>query len=58
MGCVGFSEKVISRFESYLSGEIFKVNTDKKFSDPRHLTCSISKGSISDLLWTVNYSFA
>ena len=39
MGCIGFSEKVISRFESYLSGRAFKVKIDKKFSDPWNLTC-------------------
>ena len=46
MGCIGFSEKVISWFESYLSGRTFKVNIDKKFSDPGNLTCGIPQGSI------------
>ena len=46
MGCIGFSEKVISWFESYLSGRTFKVNIDKKFSDPGNLTCSVPQGSL------------
>ena len=45
MGCIGFSEKVISWFESYLSGRTFKVNIDKKFSDPGNLTCGVPQGS-------------
>ena len=43
---IEFSKKVFSWFESYLSGRIFKVNVDKKFSDPGNLTCSIPQGSI------------
>ena len=46
MGCIGFSEKVISRFESYLSGRAFKVKIDKKFSDPWNLTCGVPHGSM------------
>ena len=46
MGCVGFSEKVILWFESYLSGRTFQVNIDRKFSDPGILTCGVSQGSI------------
>ena len=46
MRCIGFSEKVISWFESYLSGRTFKVNIDKKFSDPGNLTCGVPQGSI------------
>ena len=46
MGYIGFSEKVISWFESYLSGRTFKVNIDKKFSDPGNLTCGVPQGSI------------
>ena len=41
MGCRRFLKKIISWFESYLSGRSFKVNTDKKFSDPGNLTCGI-----------------
>ena len=40
MGCSGFSEKVILWFESYLSGRTFKVNIDRKFSDPGNLNFS------------------
>ena len=46
MECNGFSEKVISWFESYLSGRTFTVNIDKKFSDPENLTRGVPQGSI------------
>ena len=46
MGCIGFSEKVISWFESHLPGRTFKVNIDKKLSDPGNLTCGFPQGSI------------
>ena len=41
--CIEFSEKVISWFESYLSGKTFKVNIDEKFSDPGNLIAVFSK---------------
>ena len=51
MGCIEFSKKVFSWFESYLSGRIFEVNVlFKKFSDPGNLTCGIPQGSILGLL--------
>ena len=46
MGCIGFSQKVILWFESYLSGRTFKANIDRKFSDPGNLTCGVLQGSI------------
>ena len=46
MGCIGFSEKVFSQFEPYLSGRTFKINVDKKFLDPENLTCDVTQGSI------------
>ena len=46
MGCIGFSEKVILWFESYLSGRTFKVTIDKKFSDPGNLTGGVPQRSI------------
>ena len=46
MGCIGFSEKVILCFEYYLSGRTFKVNINRKFSDPGNLTCGVPQGSI------------
>ena len=55
MGYIGFSEKVISWFESYLSGRTFKVNIDKKFSDPGNLTCGVPQGSILDALLFLLY---
>ena len=44
--CIGFSEKVISWFESYLSGRTFKVNINEKFLDPRNFSCGVPQGSI------------
>ena len=46
MGCIGFPEKVISWFESYLLGGTFKVNNNKKSLDPGNFTCGIPQGSI------------
>ena len=46
MGCTGFSEKVISWFESCLSDRTFKVNIDKKFWDLGNLTCDVLQESI------------
>ena len=55
MGCIGFSEKVILWFESYLSGRTFKVNIDRKFSDPDNLTCGVPQGSILGALLFLLY---
>ena len=55
MGCSGFSEKVILWFESYLSGRTFKVNIDRKFSDPDNLTCGVPQGSILGALLFLLY---
>ena len=55
MGYIGFSEKVISWFESYLSGRTFEVNIDRKFSDPGNITCGIPKGSILGALLFLLY---
>ena len=55
MGCIGFLEKVILWFELYLLGRNFKVNIDKKFSDPGNLNCSIPQGSILGPLWFLLY---
>ena len=57
MGCIGFSEKVISWFEPYLSGKNFKVNIDKKFLDPGNLTCGIPQGSILGPLLLLLYVY-
>ena len=43
--CIRFSERVILWLESYLSGRTFKVNIDKKISDPGNLTCGVPQGS-------------
>ena len=55
MRCIGFWEKIISWFELYLSGRTFKVNIDKKFSDPGNLTCGVPKGSILEPLLFLLY---
>ena len=46
MRCFGFSEKVISWFESYSSERTCKVNIDRKFSDPGNFTCGVPQRSI------------
>ena len=56
IGCIGFSEKVISWFEFHLSGRAFiKVNIDEKFSDPGNLTCGVLQRSILGLLLFLLY---
>ena len=55
MGCTGFWEKVISWFESHLSRRTFKVNIDKKFSNPGYLTCGIPQVSILGPLFFLFY---
>ena len=47
--------KVITLFESYLSGRTFKVNVDKKFSDPGNLNCGVPQGYILSLLLFLLY---
>ena len=46
IGCIGVSEIAVSWFGSYISGRNFKVNIDRKFSDPENLACSVPQGSI------------
>ena len=43
---MNFRKKVVSWVDSRLSGRTFKVNFDKKLSDPRNLTCGVPEGSI------------
>ena len=45
-----------SWFESYLSERTFKVNIDKKFSDPGNFTCGVPQGYILDPLLFLLYS--
>ena len=47
---IGFLEIAISWFESHLLVRTFKVNIDKEFSDPGHLSCGVLQGSILGLL--------
>ena len=56
MWYIGFSEKVISWFESYLSEGTFKVNIDKKFSYPGNLTLGVPQGSILGQLLFLLYA--
>ena len=46
MGCIGFLEEVILWFQLYLSGRTFKVNIDKKFSDPGNCACRVPQRSM------------
>ena len=46
MEFLGFSEKVILWFKSYLSKRTFKVNLNKTFSEPGKLLCGVPQGSI------------
>ena len=56
MRYIGFSEIVISWFESYLSERTFKVNIYKKFSDPGNLTLGVPQGSILGQLLFLLYA--
>ena len=46
MRCIGFSENLVSWFESYFSGRTFKVNIDKKFWIQEILLAAFSKDLI------------
>ena len=46
MSLMGFSEKAIGWFKSYLSNRTFKVTIDKIFSSNGNLTCGVPQGSI------------
>ena len=43
---IGFSEKTVAWFKSYLSDRAFKVNINNHFSDLSKIYCGISQGSI------------
>ena len=43
---IGFSEKTIALFKSYLSDRSFKVNINNHFSDLSKIYCGVPQGSI------------
>ena len=52
-----FSEKVISWFETLLTGRPIKVNLYKRFSDLENLTCGIlQRSTLGPLLFLLQVS--
>ena len=52
---IGFSEKKVAWFKSYLSDQAFKVNMNNHFSDLSKIYCGIPQGSIlGPLLFLLN----
>ena len=43
---IGFSEKTVAWFKSYLSDRAFKVNINNHFSDLSKISCTVPQGSI------------
>ena len=43
---IGFSEKTVAWFKSYLSDRAFKVNINNRFSDLPKINCGVPQGSI------------
>ena len=43
---IGFSEKTVAWFKSYLSDRAFKVNINNHFSDLSKISCGVPQGSI------------
>ena len=43
---IGFSEKTVAWFKSYLSDRAFKGNINNHFSDLSKISCGVPKGSI------------
>ena len=44
--CLGFSQKSISWYKSYLSKRTFQVNIENEYSLPGELSCGVPQGSI------------
>ena len=47
---IGFSEKALAWFKSYLSGPVFKVNINNHFSDLSKISYGVPQESIFDPL--------
>ena len=43
---IGFYEKTVAWFKSYLSDRAFKVNINSHFSDLSKISCDVPQGSI------------
>ena len=43
---IGFSEKAVAWFKSYLSDRAFKININNHFSDLSKISCGVLQGSI------------
>ena len=43
---IGFSQKTVAWFKSYLSDRAFKVNINNHFSDLSKISCTVPQGSI------------
>ena len=52
---IGFSEKTVAWFKSYLSDRAFKVNINHHFSDLSEINCDVPQGSFLDPLLFLLY---
>ena len=52
---LGFSEKTMEWFKSYLSDRAFKVNINNHFQDLSKIYCGVPQGSILDPLLFLLY---
>ena len=52
---IGFTEKAVAWFKSYLSDRAFKVNISNHFSNLSKISCAVPQGSILDPLLILLY---
>ena len=52
---IGFSEKAVAWFKSYLSDRAFKININNHFSNLSKISCGVLQGSILDPLLFLLY---